>query len=607
MKELEQKLWNHLTFIYGEKQTEEIFHRICQRLEIFRAEYPDLAASSPTERVSQNDTILITYGDMVSQKGERPLQTLASFLNKYLSDVVSTVHILPFFPYSSDDGFSVINYKQVNPDYGDWENIEQLGKNFRLMFDAVVNHISSQSVWFQGYLKGDPNYDEYFTVIEEGVDLSRVFRPRATPVLTPFETANGKKFIWTTFSADQIDLNFANPDVLIEVIDILLFYAAHGAEFIRLDAVTFVWKEIGTTCVNSEHTHRIVQCIRTIFDLAAPKVAVITETNVPHKDNIAYFGDGTNEAQMVYNFALPLLTLNAFHTGNVGTLSAWADTLDLPSDEATFFNFLACHDGVGMLPVKDILGLEDINQVVDRTHKLGGFVSYKSNEDGSQSPYELNINFLDALNDPEVFATQVQYMDELNINYLDALSDPENRGNAVEFVAKRFLATQSIMLGLRGVPGIYFHSLFGSRNWKDGVEQTGRYRTINREKLERAQLEEEMADPNSLRHHVYHGYHHLLKVRKTSPAFHPLSGQQVLNLETTVFALLRTSLDGNCQTLCLTNVTNQNIELNLDTHKILQKTVTSCADILTEREYSLVEGRLKLNISPYQVLWLQFI
>lgn len=602
--ELDQKLYDHIVFIYGEGQADAICYRINKRLENFRAEHPDLAASSPVDRVSERDTILITYGDMVRQDGENPLRTLAAFLQKYLGDVVSTVHILPFYPYSSDDGFSVIDYKRVNPDFGDWEDVAQLGENFRLMFDAVINHVSSQNAWFQGFLRGDPKFKEYFTVVEEGTDLSRVFRPRATPVLTPFETANGEKLVWTTFSTDQIDLNFANPDVLIEVIDILLFYAAHGAEFIRLDAVTFMWKEIGTTCINSHHTHRIVQTIRTVFNIAAPKVAIITETNVPHKDNIAYFGDGTNEAQMVYNFALPLLTLNAFHTEDVSILSEWASTLDLPSNHATFFNFLACHDGIGMLPVKNILNLEDLNEIVDRIQKLGGFVSYKSNEDGSQSPYELNINYLDALNDPETFREQVKHIDELNINYLDALSDPDESENDVELVAKRFLATQSIMLALRGVPGIYFHSLFGSRNWKEGAKGTGRYRTINREKLQREHLERELTDPDSLRYHIFNGFHHMLKVRKTNPAFHPWGGQRILSVEKSIFALLRTSLDRKTRTLCLHNVSRQSREITIELKPLSLADAASLTDIISQKEFQVTSRQLKIKIAPYEIIWL---
>jgi glucosylglycerate phosphorylase len=582
MNSLEKKLFDHLAFLYGEEKAPVLTKRFLDLLNDFRAQHPELAEAKPSEKVSERDAILITYGDMVQQAGEAPLKTLAYFLKKYLDDVISTVHILPFYPYSSDDGFSVIDYRRVNPEFGKWEDLKKLSENFRLMFDAVVNHISSKSAAFQGFLKGDPKYQDFFTVVDPDVDLTRVFRPRATPVLTPFETAEGVKHVWTTFSADQVDLNFANPDVLLEVANILLFYAAHGAEFIRLDAVTFVWKEIGTTCINSPHTHRIVQTMRTVLDMVAPEldmvapdVVIITETNVPHKDNIAYFGDGTNEAQMVYNFALPILTLHAFHNEDVITLSDWAATLDLPSNQTTFFNFLAGHDGIGMLPVKNILSLDDLNKLAARTQALGGHVSYKSNGDGSQSPYELNIN------------------------YLDALNNPDSSEQSTELIAKRFLATQAIMLALRGVPGIYFNSIFGSRNWTEGVEQTGRHRTINREKVQRAQIEAELNDPTSLRYHVFSGYKKLLKARMGNPAFHPYGAQEILSVHPSVFALLRTSLNGETRTLCLNNVSHQTQEVTVNLADF-----SSLTDILSKKEYSVIDNQLKIKIAPYEVIWL---
>jgi len=582
MNTLEKKLFDHLAFLYGEEQAPALTKRFLDLLNDFRAQHPELAKAKPSEKVSERDAILITYGDMVQNSGEAPLRTLAYFLKKYLDDVISTVHILPFYPYSSDDGFSVIDYRRVNPDFGEWEDIENLSKSFRLMFDAVVNHISSKSAAFQGFLKGVPKYQDFFTVVDPDVDLTRVFRPRATPVLTPFETAEGTKHVWTTFSADQVDLNFSNPDVLLEVANILLFYAAHGAEFIRLDAVTFVWKNIGTTCINSPHTHRIVQTMRTVLDMVAPEldmvapdVIIITETNVPHKDNIAYFGDGTNEAQMVYNFALPVLTLHAFHNEDVNILSDWAATLDLPSNQTTFFNFLAGHDGIGMLPVKNILSQEDLSELAARVQSLGGYVSYKSNEDGSQSPYELNINYLDALNNPD---------------------SPEKN---TELITKRFLATQAIMLALRGVPGIYFHSLFGSQNWTEGVEKTGRHRTINREKVQCAQIEAELNDPTSLRHHVFSGYKKLLKARMGNPAFHPYGAQEILSIHPSVFALLRTSLDEKKHTLCLNNVSKETQEITVD-----MPNFSSLTDILSKKEYSVIDNQLKIKITPYEVIWL---
>ena len=600
MNALEKKLFDHLAFLYGEEKAPALTERFVASLNKARERYPELTKSSAEEKVSERDAILITYGDMVQKPGEAPLKTLASFLKKYLDDVISTVHILPFYPYSSDDGFSVIDYRRVNPDFGEWEDVSNLSENFRLMFDAVVNHTSAKSAAFQGFLKGDPKFENFFSVVDPDIDLTRVFRPRATPVLTPFETAEGTKHVWTTFSADQVDLNFANPDVLLEVADILLFYAAHGAEFIRLDAVTFVWKEIGTTCINSPHTHRIVQAMRTVLDMVAPNIVIITETNVPHKDNIAYFGDGTNEAQMVYNFALPILTLHSFHKKDVRVLSEWAATLSLPSDQATFFNFLAAHDGIGMLPVKDILSLEDLGNLAARAQSLGGYVSYKSNEDGSQSPYELNINYLDALSDPVEVKKGIDNLDELNINYLDALNNPDSPEQNTELIAKRFLATQAIMLALRGVPGIYFHSLFGSKNWTEGVEKTGRHRTINRQKVELSQIEAELTDPTSLRHLVFNGYKKLLQARMSNPAFHPYGAQEILDIHPSVFALIRTSCNGKTRTLCLNNVSRQNLEIAVD----LTWDATSLTDILNKKRFSITDQQLKITIAPYEILWL---
>ncbi|MEY2819100.1 MAG: hypothetical protein RL275_2563, partial [Chloroflexota bacterium] len=279
--------------------------------------------------------MLITYGDQVQAPNEKPLQTLKTFCDKYLTDVLSSIHILPFYPWTSDDGFSVVDYRQIDPDLGSWDDVSSM-QNFRLMFDGVINHISSQSEWFKAFLHDDPRYRDYFITIEGEPDLSQVVRPRALPLLTSFKTPSGEKKVWTTFSADQIDLNFKNPEVLLEILDILLLYIERGATFIRLDAIAYLWKEIDTTCIHLLQTHAVIQFLRAAISDVAPHVYLITETNVPHSDNISYFGDGTNEAQLVYNFALPPLTLHTFHTGDARILSDWARTLTLPSDKTTF-------------------------------------------------------------------------------------------------------------------------------------------------------------------------------------------------------------------------------------------------------------------------------
>lgn len=581
MGEPETTRWSeireHLTFLYAPETATTTQQRLQRLLAQYRRHLP-----VPQPRVvSERDSILITYADMVRAPTETPLATLADFLQDTIAGTVSTVHLLPFFPYSSDDGFSVIDYKQVDPQVGTWTDVARLGQSFRLMFDAVINHVSVAGPWFQAFLADEEPYRDFFTVVEpRTADLALVFRPRTLPLLTPFETAAGTRHVWTTFSEDQADLNYANPDVLIAVFDVLLFYVVRGAEFIRLDAIAFIWKELGTDCIHRPQTHRLVQLMRAVLNLVAPQVSLITETNVPHRENISYFGNGHNEAQMVYNFPLPPLTLHAFHTGDATILTAWARTLALPSDAVTFFNFLASHDGVGVTPARGYLSDAEVAEMARRVEALGGYVSYRS-RGGARMPYELNISYLDALRNPEQHPEPDPQLD-----------------------ARRFLASQSIMLALRGVPGIYFHSLFGSRGWPAGAEATGRARTINRQKLQHDVLRQELADPDHLRHHVYGPYLHMLRQRAAEPAFHPNGGQEVLAMPDAVFGLLRTSLDRRHQVICLHNVGETPVDLHVPVGDFGRR-ASAVVDILTDEQFAVTGGELRLTLSGYGTRWLK--
>ncbi len=586
---LQSRILDHLTFLYGAERAPALMERLAAILEQFHQRPPGPRPSwphphrPPDDRLTERDVILITYGDQVAEPGKPPLQTLAEVLEKHVAGAVTGLHILPFFPYSSDDGFAIIDYTAVNPDFGDWADVERLGCSFRLMFDAVINHISAHSHWFQEFLKGNPKYSDYFIVVGEGTDLSQVVRPRALPLLTGVDTPSGEQLVWTTFSDDQIDLNFANPDVLIEVVQILLQYVERGAEIIRLDAIAYLWKKIGTPCIHLEETHRVVKLLRAVLDAAAPHVILITETNVPHEENISYFGDGSDEAQMVYQFPLPPLILNAFQSGNARHLSSWAAGLKTPSRTTTFFNFLASHDGVGVRPVEGILSTSEIQDLVDRTLAHGGYVSHKTNADGTQSAYELNISYFDALSDPRA-------------------AEP------LDLQARRFLASQAILLSMAGVPGIFVHSLFGSRSYHAGVEQTGRYRSINREKFHRGQLEDELADSSSLRHRVFYPYLHLIRTRTAQRPFHPNGAQRVLlddGGNEALFTLLRTSPDGDEKMICIHNVshTPQPFQVNLEALSIQYGRFVR--DTITGSLHPVGGGGdLTLTVAPYETLWL---
>jgi glucosylglycerate phosphorylase len=558
---LTTNLISHLAFLYGADQAPQPLTRVEQLIAGYRGRI-----QARDGELTERDSILITYGDQVQSSNEKPLQTLGVFCKNYLVNIVSGIHLLPFYPWTSDDGFSVTDYRKVDPNLGGWEDISSMQSHFRLMFDGVINHISAQSEWFKGFLRDDPRYRDYFIVVEGSPDLSQVVRPRTLPLLTTFKTPSGEKQVWTTFSADQIDLNYQNPEVLLEILDILLMYIERGATFIRLDAIAYLWKEIGTTCIHLPQTHRVIQLLRAALNKVAPHVHLITETNVPHVDNLSYFGDGTDEAQLVYNFALPPLTLHTFQTGDARVLSNWAKTLALPSEKTTFFNFLASHDGIGLNPARGIISIEEIDFLVSKVREHGGLISYKQNSDGSSSPYEMNINYFDALSNP-------------------------NGDEPLDLQVNRFIAAQAIMLSLIGVPGIYFHSLFGSRGWSEGVKQTGRNRTINREKCQLDQLQNELADKNSLRSKVFTHYRQLLLARRNTPAFHPHGNQKILDLHPSVFAIERISPDEKSRVLCLHNVSEKQV--------VFSTNYTSAENLLIGQSLQVS----KIALEPYQILW----
>lgn len=570
--DLKQRIRGKIEFLYSEAQVEDLYPRLMKRIEIFQDRHPQL--KNRKAQLSQADVLCITYGDQVNELGKPPLQSFVEFADKHLKGVVSGIHILPFFPFSSDDGFSVIDYYQVNPALGTWEDVRKLESGFRLMFDAVINHVSAESTWFKEFLRDQPPYSDYFISVDPGGDLSMVVRPRALPLLTKVATPCGEKHVWTTFSDDQFDLNFANPEVLLEIIDILLYYVEQGAELIRLDAIAYLWKEIGTTCIHLPQTHCVVQLFRDVLDAVAPHAMLITETNVPHTENVSYFGDGKNEAQLVYNFALPPLTLHTLQTADATAISRWAKSLNLPSNQVTFFNFLASHDGIGVNPARGILTEEEIAAIITKTQSHGGLVSYKHNQDGTQSPYELNINFFDALSNP-------------------------NSGEQVQIQIDRFITAHAIMLSIIGLPGIYFHSLFGSRGWLEGVVLTGRNRTINRQKLQRSVVEQELDDPDGLRQKVFTRLAHLIRLRAEQPAFHPFGKQQVVELAPAIFGVLRVSPDGANHVLCLHNVTMEEVPIELDLGAYGSKLALDLND--PGRSF---RKNHKLNLKPYQVLWL---
>ena len=560
--QVNEKIKALINLVYGKTFSEAHLHMLLENIE--------KAASVITERRKmgwdEKDIVLITYADQFSAKGEKALPVFTRFYNKWLSHSFSHVHLLPFYPWSSDDGFSVIDYHEVAPETGTWRDVAELKQTTSLMFDFVCNHMSAKSAWFANYLKQMPGYDDFFISVDPETDLSAVTRPRALPLLTPFTLHDGSvRHLWTTFSEDQIDLNFASPQVLIAMVDVLLHYLIEGARYIRLDAVGFMWKIPGTSCIHLEQTHQLIQLFRAITEAVAPGTVIITETNVPHKDNVSYFGNGENEAQMVYQFSLPPLVLHAVHSQDVSTLRQWAASLALPSTKTTWFNFLASHDGIGLNPLRGILPESEILSLVEKLQTEGALVNWKNNPDGTRSPYEINVT------------------------YLDALSTRESHDS--ERIA-RFILAHAVLLSFPGVPAVYIQSILGSRNDYDGVERLGYNRAINREKYAADQIDCALEDKNSLRYPVYSALSQLIVLRRAEKAFHPDSEAYFSTSGKHVLKIVRVADCGEKIT-ALFNFSDNSQTVESDIH--------SGRELISGKD--ITDTTLILN--PWQVLWIK--
>ena len=570
-QELYSRVSEHLSIIYPDLNTEKLASELIAEMGMGR----NIQRPTPhRNHWDQGDAILITYGNTIQSSGELPLVTLSRFLDKYLKRQFTAIHILPFFPFSSDDGFSVIDYSTVNPSLGDWENIESISKKYKLMSDLVINHISSRSRWFENYKNGVKPGKDYFIEGNPSDDFSKVVRPRNSPLLTEVRTKAGIRHVWSTFSGDQIDLNFRNPNVLKEFVSIVRSYLNHGITIFRMDAVPFLWKQKGTSCTNLQPTHEIIKLFHTLIEYYFPSALIVCENNVPSNENLTYFGNA-NEAHVIYNFSLPPLLIYTLLTGRCSHLKNWMMSMPPAQSGTTYLNFIASHDGIGLRPLDGLIADDGIDKLVEKTKQSGGRVTYRKSREGSDKPYELNITLFDLLK-----------------STFD--SDEDN------YSVERFLCAHSIMFALEGIPAVYIQSIFGSHNDLERLEHTQRNRSINRHIWDEFELEKELSDRQSPHARIFAELKRLLSIRKKQSAFHPNATQYTLHISDDIFAFWRQSINRDQSIFCISNVTATEKLINLRDINLIN----------TDEWKDLIGGRLYFNIqeqlslSPYQVLWI---
>ena len=569
---LQIQVERHLAAIYQDGELSNVKNFADELIELMGLSDKEVIENRNINHWDQTDSLVIAYGDSVLAEGEKPLQTLNRFLDKYLRSSISGVHILPFYPFTSDDGFSVLDYSSVNESLGDWSHINTIASNYSLMADLVVNHCSARSPWFENFKQGrDPGHNFFYTASPED-DLSAVVRPRTNDLLREVETSTGTQYVWCTFSHDQVDLNFRNPEVLKQFVSIIKQYLDNGVGIFRLDAIAFLWKELGTDCLNLPQTHEMVRLFRTLIEQAQHDAIIITETNIPNRENLSYFGNA-DEAHSVYNFSLPPLLVNSLVTGNCVYLKQWMMSMPPARNGTTYLNFVASHDGIGLRPAEGLLSDTEINTLVTTMQGFGGHVSWRALDHGGSKPYEINISLFDALQGT------VQGADDLGL--------------------RRFICAHAIMLALEGIPAIYIHSLLGTRNDHQRVENSGHNRAINRHQWDYQQLETKLADQDSSHHQVYNQLKQLLKIRRRQTAFHPNATQFTLHLGDQLFGFWRQSLDRQQSIFCISNISNQVQHLSLADINLIDN----------EQWQDLISGQpctpnAQLPMQPYQTVWI---
>jgi sucrose phosphorylase len=571
---LKQRVASHLTTIYADTDVETDRLMLASRLlQIMGIESRHHQPERHKNLWDQGMVAMITYADSIKRADEKPLSTLHYFLNAHLKETINSVHILPFFPWSSDDGFAVMDFSNVNESLGDWHNIQAIANDYRLMADLVINHCSSRSRWFENFKKAvDPGKD-YFITVAPDEDTRDVVRPRNTDLLRETETAAGTRYVWCTFSHDQVDLDFKNPRVLEEFVGIIRHYLNNGIRIFRLDAVAFLWKKPGSSCINLNETHELIRLLRTLIEHAEPEAMIITETNIPNRENLTYFGNA-NEAHAIYNFSLPPLLVNTLLTGNSQYLSQWMMSMPPAQNGTCYFNFIASHDGIGLRPAEGLLSEQELDDFIKTMQNFGGRVSWRAAEGGKKRAYEINISLYDAL-------------------------QGTTKG-ADSFGKQRFICAHAIMLALEGIPAFYIHSLFGTRNDYERARHSNQNRAINRHQWDCPELEALLTDPGTHHHQIFEQLRQLISIRRQQAAFHPNATQFTLQLGAALFGFWRQSMDRSQSIFCIANISTQSQKLLLSDVNLVG--IDCWRDLISGDSYQDLNAAVILE--PYQVLWI---
>ena len=558
---------------HSEQEINSVWSQLLQILDPFRVNKnnKELEIESIWDSSS---VVLITYPDSIYRKDESTLKTLTEFVKNRLGGLSSVIHVLPFLPSTSDGGFAVSNHEKIDDTFGNWNDLKDLSSKHKIMADLVLNHVSSSHPWVHQFIKSEDPGPSYIVSPSETNVWENVIRPRNTSLFTNINTKQGFKSVWTTFGPDQIDVDWRNPHIFLEFLKLLVRYITNGADWIRLDAIAFIWKEPYTTCLHLDPVHSIVKLLNKCLKIIKPSAVLITETNVPEKENLSYLIEG-NEANLAYNFTLPPLLLEAIYTGKTDLLKSWLSTWKELPRHTSLLNFTSSHDGIGLRALEGIMDDQRIHNLLVESEKRGGLVSHRRLSNGDDQPYELNISWWSAMSN-------------------------EGSDNTV-FQFERFLLSQLFTLSIKGVPAFYLPSVLASPNDIDSFRKTGQRRDLNREKFEANQLLDVLKNFDSPASKNISYLTHIVKVRSRLKAFHPEASMKCISTNIANCIILQRGLDED-SVYVICNMSSKFLSIS-PLNQINSLELTPEKRLLDNITGSYFNTDT-FNLNPYQVVWL---
>jgi len=464
------------------------------------------------------------------------LQGLESRL-PYLQELgVNMVHVMPILKCpegASDGGYAISDFRALDERAGTIEDLRSVAaslrkRNMLLTLDVVVNHTSDEHEWAARARAGDRKYQDYYYCFDNR-DIPDMFE-ETMPEIFP-ETAPGNftweesmgKWVMTVFNDYQWDLNYSNPAVFIEMVDIILFWANQGADIVRLDAVAFLWKKIGTTCQNEREAHLILQLLKDCCQVTARGVLFIAEAIVAPVEIAKYFGEDAviaKECEIAYNATLMALLWDAVATHNANLLNIGVRNLPNKLDRATWLNYIRCHDDIGLGFDDNDIRLAGYDPVAHRRFLVDYFTGEYDDSPARGQPFGRNMKTGDARISGSLaslvgLGTAVEH------------GDPEE----IEVAVRRILLLHSVIMSYGGIPLLYYGDEIGMLNdctYLDNPAKANDNRWIHRPRIDwdKAEMRHQHG---SVEQRIYEGLQRMIAVRKSIPAFSDFNNRELLD------------------------------------------------------------------------------